>query len=341
MRGIDPTELNPALQPPAGLCLVQYRSCKGGRFKTKWLTDRVPKHANADRFCEWNLLPVHIVPRKRGNPHQGLIFRHLLYPQYQTAYTFMEKHEALPPGMRSHLACLLASYGVLLRFCGPEEQKKQCLLQLERALVHACGHRTGLPAGEILEARLFAAGRSARLRGQGGGRAIAARGGGIALGTTILGVTTLGAGILVGGIIFNFAGSKLSEKADKAKEQMEKAEREINQIRIYLVELAQAAAQFEAVLSDTNRVYRRHLERLDDLVILSDKTDWNLFTDAEKTLTENTVLLVSLLYQMCKVQLVLQSQKEGGLNQVNHTEIEKASDNATNFLEEKGLLALA
>ena len=185
-----------------------------------------------------------------------------------------------------------------------------------------------------------AAATNATLAALGGG-AIAAGGGGIALGTTILGVTTLGAGILVGGIIFNFAGSKLSEKADKAKEQMEKAEREINQIRIYLVELSQAATRFEAVLSDTNRVYRRHLERLGDLVILSGKTDWNLFTDAEKTLTENTVLLVSLLYQMCKVQLVLQSQKEGGLNQVNHKEITKASNNAEKFLEEKGLLALA
>ena len=82
-------------------------------------------------------------------------------------------------------------------------------------------------------------------------------------------------------------------------------------------------------------------ETTDSLSLLSGKTDWNLFTDAEKTLTENTVLLVSLLYQMCKVQLVLQSQKEGGLNQVNHKEITKASNNAEKFLEEKGLLALA
>lgn len=92
---VDPTELNPALRSPAGLCLVQYRSCKDGRFKTKWLTDRVPKHANADRFCEWNLLPVHIVPRKRGNPHQGLIFRYLLQEIWITSDRTREKRLAL------------------------------------------------------------------------------------------------------------------------------------------------------------------------------------------------------------------------------------------------------
>lgn len=185
-----------------------------------------------------------------------------------------------------------------------------------------------------------AAATNATLAALGGG-AIAAGGGGMALGTTILGMTTLGAGILVGGILFNVAGSKLSSKADQAKEQMEKAEREINQIRAYLVELSQAAAQFNDILSATNRVYQRHLERLGDLVLLSGKTDWNLSSEAEKTMTENTVRLVALLYQMCKVQLVLQSKQEGSLNQVNHTEIRKTSSNAKKFLEETGLAALA
>lgn len=185
-----------------------------------------------------------------------------------------------------------------------------------------------------------AAATNATLAALGGG-AVAAGGGGVALGTTILGMTTLGAGILIGGIIFNLVGGKISDKADKAKEQMEQAEQEINRIRLYLVELAQAATKFEAVLNNTNRVYRRHLERLGDLVLLSGKTDWNLFTDAEKTMTENTVRLVSLLYQMCKVQLVLQVKQEDGMNQVNHKEIEKASGNAEKFLEETGLAALA
>lgn len=184
-----------------------------------------------------------------------------------------------------------------------------------------------------------AAATNATLAALGGG-AIAAGGGGMALGTTILGATTLGMGLLVGGIIFNLTGSKLSNKADQAMEQMKKAEKEINQIRLYLVELSNAEAKFEKTLSAVDRVYQRHLEQLGNLVILSGKTDWNLYSDAEKTLTENTALLVGLLFQMCKVQLVLKGEREADLNRINHKEINTAIQNADGFLKEKGLSAL-
>lgn len=184
-----------------------------------------------------------------------------------------------------------------------------------------------------------AAATNATLAALGGG-AIAAGGGGIALGTTILGATTLGMGLLVGGIIFNLTGSKLSDKANQAMEQMKKAEEEINQIRLYLVELADTEAKFEKTLSAVDRVYRRHLEQLGNLVILSGKTDWNLYSDAEKTLTENTVRLVSMLFQMCKVRLVLKGEKEADLNRINHKEIDAAIQNADGFLKENGLTAL-
>ncbi|MDR0944107.1 MAG: hypothetical protein LBM41_06200 [Ruminococcus sp.] len=52
-----------------------------------------------------------------------------------------------------------------------------------------------------------------------GGGALAAGGGGVALGTTILGASTLGVGLLIGGVIFAIAGSNVSNKADKAMEQ--------------------------------------------------------------------------------------------------------------------------
>ena len=67
-----------------------------------------------------------------------------------------------------------------------------------------------------------------------GGGAIAAGGGGMALGTTILGATTLGVGILVGGIIFNVTGGKLSDKADEALEQANKEENKIGAICRYM-----------------------------------------------------------------------------------------------------------
>ena len=185
-----------------------------------------------------------------------------------------------------------------------------------------------------------AAATNATLAALGGG-ALAAGGGGIALGTTILGAPTIGMGILVGGIIFNLTGSKLSDKADEAMEQMEKAKKEIDAICAYLVELYQAEDKFDKTLCAVKHVYQRHLEQLGNLVILNGKTDWNTYTDAEKVLTENASLLVGILYKMCKVQLVLASGDTTNVNNVNHEEVDKAIHDANEFLNRTGLSALA
>lgn len=79
-----------------------------------------------------------------------------------------------------------------------------------------------------------AAATNATLAALGGG-ALSAGGGGITLGTTILGAATLGVGLLVGGVIFNFTGEKLSDKSFEAYGEMLKAEETINKIVDYLV----------------------------------------------------------------------------------------------------------
>lgn len=194
--------------------------------------------------------------------------------------------------------------------------------------------------GTAIASLTGAAATNATLAALGGG-ALAAGGGGIALGTTVLGATTLGMGILVGGIIFNLTGRGLSKKADEAKTQMEKAQKEINTICDYLARLRKAEQTFESALTAVDRVYRRHLEQLGNIVILGGKTDWAEFTEHEKILTENTVLLVNLLLQMCKVKLVLETNSATETNKVNEEEIEKTVKNANDFLDDKGLAALA
>ena len=69
--------------------------------------------------------------------------------------------------------------------------------------------------GTAISALSGAAATNATLAALGGG-AVAYGGGGMALGTAVLGGATLGVGLLVGGIIFNVTGSKLSDKADEA-----------------------------------------------------------------------------------------------------------------------------
>lgn len=159
----------------------------------------------------------------------------------------------------------------------------------------------------------------------GSGSAIA---GGMALGTTVLGAATLGVGLLVGGVIFNITGSSLSDKADEAWSQMKKAEKEISKICSYLFKLGKIAAQYNESVSKVDRAYRTHLQNLSTTVITNEKTDWSLFTEEEKLITQNTVLLVNLLYQMCKVQLVLISENDKETNIINKESAEKAMSDA-------------
>lgn len=168
-----------------------------------------------------------------------------------------------------------------------------------------------------------------------GGGAIAAGGGGMALGSLILGGATLGVGLLVGGIIFNITGSGLSNKADEAWGQMKKAEAEINRICTYLVELSEVAIKFNNSLGKVNENYIKNMNILTYIVENSKKTDWELFTPEEKILTENTSLLVGLLFNMCKVPVVLKSNNENDLNKVNSIVVEKYILDSEKFLLEK------
>lgn len=165
-----------------------------------------------------------------------------------------------------------------------------------------------------------------------GGGAIAAGGGGMALGTAILGGATLGIGLLVGGIIFNITGSSLSNKADEAWGQMKKAEADIDKICAYMEDLFNAAEKFYTTLSRTNEIYFRHFNKLSNIVEGKHKTDWNDFTDEERIVTQNTALLVGVLFNMCKIKLVLVTDDNTEDNKVNYTEIDKSISDANNAL---------
>ena len=180
-----------------------------------------------------------------------------------------------------------------------------------------------------------AAATNATLAALGGG-ALAAGGGGIALGTTMLGVTTLGVGLLVGGVIFSITGLTLSHKAEKAYEEMLAAEKEINRICAYLNELNMVAMRYRGIMDSVNGIYRRHLNALDTIINKDKKTDWLEFTPQERLVTQNTVLLVQLLYKMCQVKMVLKADVEGELNSVNKKDVEENINAANALIAERG-----
>lgn len=166
-----------------------------------------------------------------------------------------------------------------------------------------------------------------------GGGAIAAGGGGIALGTTILGATTLGAALLVGGVIFNITGGKLSDKADEAWEQMKKAEKTIDFACRYLNELKAASVAYKKSLLSVRDKYKEIFGYVSYTVNSLHKTDWHAFSQEEKIATENSVLLIGLLYKMCQVSLVNKAKYQNDLNSVNISEINESISNADNVMK--------
>lgn len=184
-----------------------------------------------------------------------------------------------------------------------------------------------------------AAATNATLAALGGG-SIAAGGLGIGAGTMVLGGATLGVGLLVGGVIFNVTGCKLSEKADEAWAQMKKAEEQINKICNYLTELCRTAKSYYNSLKKVNNIYSNHLENMRKIVDEEHRVDWYEYNDEEQKMIENTTLLTQLLYSMCKVQLVLKTKDKNGINKVNSKEVIKSQQNANTVLRERGLAAI-
>ena len=170
-----------------------------------------------------------------------------------------------------------------------------------------------------------------------GGGALAAGGGGMALGSMILGGATLGVGLLIGGLIFNAAGGKISDKADKAWQQMKENEKKIDTVCEYLERLKFVASSYDVALQQVEANYELYLSKLEKIVanriVVNGVCDYNNFAGDEKNLLESTVLLVGLLYEMCKVQLVKKNENENELNEINEADAIKMIEKSKSALE--------
>ncbi|MEE3471733.1 MAG: hypothetical protein VZR24_13800 [Butyrivibrio hungatei] len=186
--------------------------------------------------------------------------------------------------------------------------------------------------GTAISALSGAAATNAAMAALGGG-SVAAGGGGMALGSAVLGGAMLGAGLLVGGVIINITGGKLSDKADEAYLQAKRTEQEVNKIVAYFDELTEAAGKFKDSLTRVEDVYKKYLNIIDHIVNFEEKNIWDDFSDKEKKATENAVLLVGLLYVMCKLNLVLKHEKEE-MNKVNKEGIDDVIGDAEEVLND-------
>lgn len=187
------------------------------------------------------------------------------------------------------------------------------------AVVMALGTAsTGVPIASLSGA----AATNATLAALGGG-SLAAGGGGMALGTTVLGAATLGVGLLIGGVIFGITGGKISSDAKKAQKEIEKETQQTEEICNYLLDLQGTANRYGRKLDEVGSMYHEHMEKLKWMVVMQGRADWDWYTEPEKQLVNNTALLVKLLYDMCKVELVQKSEEEDAMNTINTTGLEE------------------
>lgn len=155
--------------------------------------------------------------------------------------------------------------------------------------------------------------------------------GAASVGTGALAITP-GIGLLVGGLIMNSTGKKLSNQADEAYCQAKKTEEEVEEVCKYLNSLTYYGSNFKKSLLSVNGEYGKRLNKLDMIVNCEGKIDWNDFTEQEKLLTQNSVLLGGLLYKMCQVKLVKKTDNESR-EEVNKEEINKAIKRADEVIK--------
>lgn len=188
--------------------------------------------------------------------------------------------------------------------------------------------------GTAISALSGVAATNATLAALGGG-SIAAGGGGMALGSMVLGGATLGVGLLIGGVIFSISGSHIKGKAEKALQQVKENERKGEQIVQYLNGLKAVSDRYDSALMRVNAVYGRKLKAFKNFMDAynSEHVDWNSLSENQKNIIEIVVLLVGLLYEMCKVQLVSKSSNANGLNSINYNSINASIFKADSALE--------
>lgn len=168
-----------------------------------------------------------------------------------------------------------------------------------------------------------------------GGGTVAAGGGGVALGTLALGGAGLGIGVMIGGFVLAASGSRQLEKAEAAMAEVEKVEGIIDRLCDYLATLERTATDYYSTLRQVMQLYNRLFGRL--TAVIAFRKDWTAFTPAEKQLTENLVKVVTVLYGMCKVNLVIQTKDPNGINRVNAFAVSQSQNTAKTMLRQMQL----
>lgn len=166
-----------------------------------------------------------------------------------------------------------------------------------------------------------------------GGGAKVAGGGGIKLGALVLNAATLGVGVLVEGLALAYSGSVAKKQADKARDVLQDNEQMIQRaIDMQLAITCSAGDLRRASVRLCNQTYKKLVFQLKALV--EKKNDWNDFSEEEKLLLDNNILIVQILHYLNNTPLykVTKYNSEGEVEEVepNKDEVDAAIKKAEN-----------
>ncbi len=160
-----------------------------------------------------------------------------------------------------------------------------------------------------------------------GGGPIAAGGGGMVLGTFVLNALGLGAGMLIGGAAFAVMGNKVNKKAEELMQQVLRSETEINRNIDIFEDIIHTSIKLRKALTTIhNKVFVPNVVRLEKLVTVN--TDWNTYSDEEKLLVENNIIIVSILHKLANRALykVTETDSDGNVVSIEPDTVSVSED---------------
>ncbi|WP_373483039.1 hypothetical protein [Acetobacterium sp.] len=135
-----------------------------------------------------------------------------------------------------------------------------------------------------------------------GGGALAAGGGGMALGATVLAGAVAGPILAVGGRLINAKGDHSIQKAHDVEKEVDEIFELMEVSLIYLGELRDVSRKMETELRKLFALYEKQVSILEYLV--NKESDYFMFSDEEKRVVDNNIMLVKLLNKLTRVNLV-------------------------------------
>jgi hypothetical protein len=139
------------------------------------------------------------------------------------------------------------------------------------------------------------------------GAAYAGAGAGLGIAVCGLNILAIGPGMFIGGIGLLIAGGRIKKKAIANHKQAKQLAQDVEVIIKKYDELANAATLLEKHICAVYAQYEKQMDKMKD--ILSRKTVWNAMNKKERTTIENVILLVGMLFKLCKIELIVKKNE--------------------------------